>query len=172
MDYTTLMLKLISMPRKINVRGKSVSPEVLFSPVFCESMLYWQASSISSRLHGEVALDIRVVADKDKVSGSKLVSLSDDFNLTEDGKGLGLAAGLMLVSAAADQIIAPARKHASFDYANLILGFREIVGKNYDKGQILLPEDYQLNTFFYDNIVVQNRMDSTPVEKPRQRVVI
>lgn len=170
--YTDIMLKIISMPKNINIKGKSVSPAVLFSPALCESLLFWQASSISMKLHDSVLLDTKVAADSDLVSGSKLVSFNDGFNLGEKGDGVGLASGLMLLSAAGDQIISPARKHANFDYSPIILGFREVITKNYNKGDILKPDDFELNTFFYDNIVRPNRKAEEPSLKVNQRMAL
>jgi len=47
----------------------------------------------------------------------------------------------------------PARKDINFDYSDFILKFREVVLKNYEPGEALRFNDYELNSVFYDNIV-------------------
>ena len=77
--YTESMMKIVGMPKKVTLYGKSVPTELLFSPSMAESLLYWHASNISMNLHGEVLLDTRVVSAPDEVSGTRLESLTKDF---------------------------------------------------------------------------------------------
>lgn len=155
--YTKAMLEIVGMPRSVKIRGKNVSPEILFSSSLCESMLFWQAASMSVRLHDEVLLKTVVVADKKSVSGAKLVSLDRDRDIEREGLGIGLASSLMILSGAGDIIISPSRKHEGFDYSDSIYAFREAINKGYADGQVLDPSDHVLNSVFYDTIVKPSR---------------
>ncbi len=151
--YTSSVLDIIDMPKHVCIKGKECTPAVLFSPALCESLLFWHAASLSDRLHGEVTLDTKVVADRNAVSGMRLASINKEPSLFDDGKELiGLASGVLLLAEAGDQIISPSRKHASFDYQEVIFAFREEVFKRYADGEPLNPSDHALNTIFYDNI--------------------
>ena len=79
--YTESMMKIVGMPKKVTLYGKSVPTELLFSPSMAESLLYWHASNISMNLHGEVLLDTRVVSAPDEVSGTRLESLTKEFSV-------------------------------------------------------------------------------------------
>jgi hypothetical protein len=153
--YTKSMMDIVGMPRYVNVNSKRVSPDILFSPAIAESLLYWQAASLSLRLHKSVLLGVEVVYSTSAVSFTELVSLKKE-KFDGDGNN-GLAYGLLLLAAAGEYIIKPARKHANFDYAPLITDFRAAVKKNYEPGQVLLPDDFNLNSVFYDNITKPNR---------------
>lgn len=161
--YTHAMLKIISMPRMFNVKGKSVEPGVLFSPSLLEPMLYWHASSLSMRLHDEVLMNTSLKRDDKSVSGISLVSVNKDLEIKNKKIGMGLAASLMIIAESADQLVAPARNRKNFDYAPVILGFRETVCKLYDNGDFISPKDHLLNTYFYDNIVKPARREGTGV---------
>ncbi len=151
--YTESMMKIVGMPKKVTLYGKSVPTELLFSPSMAESLLYWHASNISMNLHGEVLLDTRVVSAPDEVSGTRLESLTKEFSVQGDNPAMGLAASLMILSAAGDDIISPMKKHRNFYFAPLIMGFREAVRVGYDKGDVLKANDFKLASVFYDTIV-------------------
>lgn len=140
-------LKVIGAPRHVNVRGKKITPTVMFSPALGESMLFWLATSISEKLHSQSLLNLNVVADSKSVSGSKIVSMDDSAALLNDGTlGIGLASSLLIIGEAADQIFTPARSDRNFDYGNLFFEFRECVLSKYRDGEKLPAQDYDLNT--------------------------
>lgn len=152
--YTVAMLKMINMPRSVNVRGKGVKPEVLFSPSLCEPMLFWYAQSLAVQLHDKTIMDIEVRRDDSRLPAVNLVRAERKLDFSENGiEGLSLAASLMLISEAGRRIITPALLSNSFDYESVIFEFREKVKKCYGDGDILSPNDYVLNDFIYDKII-------------------
>lgn len=153
--YTKIMMEIVGMPRLINIQSKRVSPAILFSSALAESLLFWQSQSMSLRLHGHNVLGIEVISSPEMVSGTEILRIEKNHSDAEADSGLG--AGLMMLAAAGDYIIQPARKHANFDYAPLIIGFRDAVEKHYDGGSVLDPSDFYLNSVFYDNITKPNR---------------
>jgi hypothetical protein len=150
--YVSPMLEIIGAPRSVNVGGKYVSPAILFSPALCESALFWKASSLSSMLHGEVILSSSLVADPKRVSGCRLAASSREIEITQNKIGLGLAASLLLLCEAGDAILRPAKKHKEFDYSPFIFDFRTAVSGKYSPEQVISPNDFRLETIFYDNI--------------------
>jgi hypothetical protein len=152
--YTQAMLKIVGAPQSINLNGKKVSPSLLVSPALGESALFWLASSISLKMHGEVLLDSVIVADRSKISGTRLVSVDKETTLSLNGYlKPGLASALMMISEAGSQILSPGRKHPNFDYAPMVLAFREAVLMHYNNGDQLKFDDFNISRVFYDTIL-------------------
>lgn len=167
--YTNVMLDVIGMPRSVNIKGRAVDPAILFSPALAESLLFWHAASLSSKLHGEILLGTRLVADPEMISGVRLANTSLMPSLTENSPGLGLASAVMLISESGSRIIAPCRKNPNFDYERPILSFREAVRRRYDAGAEISPDDIVLQTVFYDTIVKPVFADIRPSPSPGAR---
>lgn len=167
--YVVSALKIIGAPRHIVIQSKRVSPGILFSPALGESILFWLGNSISSRLHGEHVLGSQVVVDKDRVSGTYVGQIEKSPSIIQKNMpNQSLASGLLILSESAEQILAPAKKDRNYDFADLIVGFRDIVSSKYNKGDFVLPTDFDVADLFNEVVFKKVRMTPTPSVNPRR----
>jgi hypothetical protein len=150
--FTLAGLKIITIPRIINVLGRGVDSSVFFSPALCEPLLQWQASALSNQLHGETLFDLEIVAARTHALGLKVSNFNDDVFISET-RNISAASGVMLIAAAIDSIVAPAMKHPSFDYGDIILGLKDIVFSGYEDGGVVKHDDPMITAFFHENII-------------------
>jgi hypothetical protein len=154
-------LKVISPPPKVLLRGKLFSPEILMSPALCQSMVYFIASSLSDRLHGQELPGVSLEYSPDHISGMKC-SNTNLLTEEENSKSLGLANKFLLVAEASDQLLMPARYVKNYDYGELILDFREQLRIGYDPGEKIKANDRFLHTVLYDKVdapMLKTRVD-------------
>jgi hypothetical protein len=149
--FTLAGLKIITMPKIINVLGRGVDSSVFFSSALCEPLLQWQASALSNQLHGETLFDLEIVAARTHTLGLRMRNFNDDIFISET-RNISAASGVMLIAAAIDSIVAPTMKHPSFDYGDIILGLKEIVFSCYEDGDVIRHDDPMITAFCYENI--------------------
>jgi hypothetical protein len=165
-NYILHALKIIGAPRLISIQNKKVAPAILFSPALGEPLVFWLASSISKKLHGKSLMHCDVVADHKRVSGAYL-RFEERYSMT-DSQGsfeMSLAASLLILSESADQILSPARSNPNYDYAPLIIEFRETILRNYNANTIVSPDDFQLNTVLEKRVFKAARTANVPTQR-------
>lgn len=143
-------LKVISPPKKVLLRGKMFSPEVLMSPALCQPIVYFLASSLSERLHGAPLPGLSMTYSPEHKSGVSCAEI--ETKQTDVLESSGLAQKFLLVVEACDQILMPGRYIKSYDYSDLILDFREQLRIGYDKGDDLKVNDRRLHNVLYNSL--------------------
>lgn len=143
--------KIIAMPRYVNVRGRQISPNMLISSSLAEPLVYWLSTSIAGRLLGDEATWGNLIADPEHLMGMRW---SPSVNVTEKAmiEEHGAATKLLIISESISQIMAPAINQPEFDYANLLINFRDNVDYHFKAGQKVSVNQLDLHKVLYNEL--------------------
>lgn len=156
--------KIVSMPRQISVRGRQVPPGILFSSSLAEPLVYWLAASMGERLFGGSGSWGSLRADPKHLMGMSWLP-TPETSISQQITDHGIAQQFLILSEAVAQVVAPAIHNPKFDYAELLVTFRDAVDFHYAAGDIVSVNQLDLHKILYNQLhskKLQNAQDLKP----------
>lgn len=144
-------INLIQVPHRISVSGKAITPEILFGPTLAEPLVHWLSDSMSRRLLNRQNVAGEFIADPQHLMGMRWKKQTD-ISPSEYINFHGEASRLLILAEAISEIIEPARKNPQFDYADLLITFRDQVDFHYRPGDLVHPDDVHLHKILYNKL--------------------
>lgn len=158
-------LQIISTPKTVVVRGKNIPPAMLFSSSLTEPLVHWLSYSMGQRLLSNASSWGELIAEPEHLMGMKWAP-PPELSINERISEHGMASKLLIVAESLSQILVPAIEDPTFDYADLLITFRDAVDYHYPPGHIVVPEDINLHKILY------NKLHATKWQSPNPAMVI
>lgn len=158
-------LKLIQAPASLSVRGRNVSPDLLFCPTLAEPLAHWLSSSISRRMLDQIGTGGEFIADPNHLMGMRW-NKSAELTHAEHINSHGAATQLLIMCEALSQVLAPAQLNPQYDYAELLVTFRDQVDYHYEPGMLVHPDDVFLHKILYNKLHSPQWQTQKPAQAP------